>query len=162
MDTPLPSPECHLRQNKVRYVYTLHWRQVRMNKHGLISHHQFKFPKSQMVKKSPKNILQANSWLLSPFDRPVKEYEIIFCPFPPFLTSRVSIDHTQRWDCLNVQALFVHSVHTHVCQKELLRCSITALTAREHHRQKKKQSCFAFYVVSLKFWVFRAGYAGNF
>lgn len=55
----------------------------------------------------------------------------------------------QQWGCLNVQVLFVHSVHTHVCQKERLRCSITAFTAREHHRytttkkqQKKTAVCF--------------------
>ncbi len=59
-----------------------------------------------------------------------------------------------------MQVLFVHSVHTRVCQKELLQCSIAALTATEHHRQKNKS--VAFYVVSLKFQVFRGGVAGNF
>lgn len=89
---------------------------------------------------------------------PVKEYETIFCLFPSFLTSRISIENPQQWGCLNVQVLFVHSVHTHICQKELLRCSIADLTAREHHRQKHRAVCF---LCSLS-EVVRGGVAGNF
>lgn len=76
---------------------------------------------------------------ICPPRRSVKVYERIFGSLLPPL-------HVLRLPSLfgseahfNVQVLFVHSVHTHVCQKELLQYSITALTAREHHRQKKNR-----------------------
>lgn len=52
---------------------------------------------------------------------------------PCFRLTTLSV---QQSGCLNGQVLFVHRVHSHVCQKELLQCSITALMAREHCKHK--------------------------
>lgn len=83
---------------------------------------------------------------------------------PCFRLTTLSI---QQSGCLNGQVLFVHRVHSHVCQKELLQCSITALMAREHCRHKinkktRGEKLFASYVVLLKFQAFRGGVSVSF
>lgn len=123
---------------------------------------------------SPKNILQASSanysWHLSPSVHPgtrstnMKQFSCLSY-IPRVSHIQREILSIRQWGFSKVQMLFVHSVAIHVCQKELLRCSIIPLTGRD-----KKTEPVAFYVVFLKFrhlvvWllrVFREMYFGGF
>lgn len=153
---------------------------VWMNKHGWNSDHQLKCPWSQMFGNPQRTFSKDSQPTTASTFHPGAIYpspsqriwNSFFClslslsllRFLSLHSSRPAYPSTthsiQQWGCLNAQVLFVHSVHTHLCQKERLQCSITALTAREHHRQKPEP--FAFYVVFLKFQCLGVGLPGIF
>lgn len=155
-------------QITTRSIHTLHWRYlygwIKMDEILTISWNALKVRCLVIPKEHSPSIVSQPQ--LVPFIRvpsihfPVKEYGIFFLSLSLSLLRFLSVHSSrptypsttlsiQQLGCLNAQVLFVHSVHTHVCQEERLQCSITALTAREHHRQKPEP--FAFYVVFLKF-----------
>ena len=131
----------------------------RCSHYGWPSHYQFICCWSQMVlnpqrtsskHREPPADVTSHPGAICPPGPWVNENEatLRFSPSFPTSASRVTTLSIQPWGCLNVQVLFVHSVDTHVCQKELLQYRITALTTREHH-SLKRETClqFSLYVV---------------
>lgn len=93
------------------------------------------------LKTVPQALSANSSWLPSPrchLPRLVKH----FPSFPPFLTSHVFMEHTERGDCSNVRALFVRMACALLFAKWSFRgIASQALSASKRHTAEK-ESCF--------------------